>query len=180
MKKYICLFMTALMLTGCGEAVDPEKFQNNESSSQTEISEAVVQNKTENIQETTVSLSMNGFDYDLTQLNANMMYGQIFDMTFNSEQYMNKSIRVTGYFSYYKDGAGKEYFSVFIPDAAACCGQGIEFILDGDYTYPEDYPEIGEMITVTGIFSAYEEYGVTYCQLLNAEIVPVVLREDSQ
>ncbi|MBQ9808775.1 MAG: hypothetical protein IJM55_07910 [Ruminococcus sp.] len=110
------------------------------------------------------------FDYDLTGLNANMMYGQIYDMTVNPDKYKGKSMKMTGNFAYFKDPAQKEYFSVFIPDAAACCSQGVEFVLKEDRTYPEDYPEIGDPITVTGIFDAYDEYGITYCRLLDAEL----------
>ena len=58
-----------------------------------------------------------------------------------------------------------------ISDATACCSQGIEFVLDGNYSYPEDYPSIGTEITVVGKFNYYtEDDFYTYCQLLNAEM----------
>lgn len=159
MKRLTVLLIPALLLlSGCGAA--------DEASGESSLPDYIA------------SLSNDGYDCDLTQLNANMMYGQIYDMTYNYEPYLNMSVRVTGNFNYYQDPAGKEYFSVFIPDAAACCSQGIEFILDGNYTYPDDYPEVGEEITVTGIFNSYEEYHVPYCQLLNAQIVPTVSREE--
>ena len=110
-------------------------------------------------------------DYDLTGLNANMMYGQINDMTVDPDKYRGKSMKITGNFNYYQDPAQKEYFSVFVPDAAACCSQGIEFELSGEHTYPQDYPEIGAPITVAGVFDAYDEYGVTYCILHDAVMI---------
>ena len=55
-----------------------------------------------------------------------------------------------------------------IPDATACCSQGIEFLLDGNYTYPNDYPQIGTEITVEGVFDTYYEGAYRYCQLINA------------
>jgi hypothetical protein len=58
--------------------------------------------------------------------------------------------------------------SCFVPDAQGCCSQGIEFVLDGDYKYPEDYPEVGDPITVEGTFDTYEIYGLNRCQLLGA------------
>ena len=63
------------------------------------------------------------------------------------------------------------FFAVLISDATACCSQGIEFVLDGDYSYPDDYPLLGTNITVTGNFNYYKEGESTYCQLLNANMI---------
>lgn len=46
----------------------------------------------------------------------------------------------------------------------------IEFVLGGDYSYPDDYPAIGTEITVVGKFNYYTEGFTTYCQLLNANM----------
>ena len=74
------------------------------------------------------------------------------------DQYLGKRIKARGSFGYYKDeNTGEEYFAVVISDAAGCCSQGIEFVLDGEYRYPEDYPEPGTDITVTGIFDHYTD-----------------------
>ena len=64
----------------------------------------------------------------------------------------------------------KYIFAAIVPDATACCQQGIEFVLDGDYKYPDDYPEEGQSITIKGAFNSYDEYGFKYVQLLNAEM----------
>lgn len=157
MKRLIAAGIACIMLTGCGNS---SSSQESESSSQ--------------LPDYILALANDGYDCDLTQLNSNMMYGQIFDMVNNYEPYMGLSVRVKGNFQYYKDPAGKDYFSVFIPDAAQCCNQGIEFVLKGEHTYPDDYPQIGDEITVTGTFNAYDEYHAIYCQLLDAEIVSVV------
>ena len=54
-----------------------------------------------------------------------------------------------------------------IADATACCSQGIEFVPDGDYTYPE----LNSSITVSGIFATYYEEGVyRYCRLIYAKM----------
>ena len=52
--------------------------------------------------------------------------------------------------------------------AAACCAQGIEFVLAGDYAYPQDYPALDTEITVHGIFNTYEDDTGTYVQLKDA------------
>ena len=46
-----------------------------------------------------------------------------------------------------------------------------EFVLDGDYKYPDDYPEEGQSITIKGVFNTYNEYGFNYAQLQNATMV---------
>ena len=73
------------------------------------------------------------------------------------------------HFSVYQ-GPNRNYYACLIADATACCSQGIEFVLDGDYTYPDDYPNVNSEITVTGTFDTYTEQGSLYCQLLNATI----------
>ena len=117
----------------------------------------------------------NGFDVDLTELSASMVYAEVYDMVYNPDDYVGKTVRARGPFSYFKDeGTGNEYFAVLISDATACCSQGIEFVLDGEYTYPKDYPAVDTEITVNGVFNYYKENGFTYCQLTNAVL------EDSQ
>ncbi|SHM45814.1 hypothetical protein [Ruminococcus flavefaciens] len=115
--------------------------------------------------------SISGYDVDLTELNSQMVYAQVYDMVANPDNYMGQKVRVRGNFSYFKDEqSGNEYFAVLISDATACCAQGIEFVLDGDYKYPDDYPSLDTMITVSGEFNYYKEGVNTYCQLLNAKI----------
>ena len=46
----------------------------------------------------------------------------------------------------------------------------MEFVLEGDYTYPDDYPELGTEITVIGEFQSYEENGMTWYHLANARL----------
>lgn len=112
------------------------------------------------------------FDVDLTTLSASMVYGQVYDMVYHPDDYLGKTVKMRGPFAYYLDEAtGSEYFAVLITDATACCSQGIEFVLDGDYSYPDDYPELNSEITVIGRFNFYKEGNVPYCQLTNAQLV---------
>lgn len=117
-----------------------------------------------------------GYDVDLSDMSSTMVYAQVYDMVTSADSYTGKSVRAKGEFSYFKDEAtGKEYFAVLIKDATACCAQGIEFVLEGDKKYPDDYPELGKEITVSGTFDHYMDGGYTYCQLLNADIEDVSL-----
>ena len=110
-------------------------------------------------------------DVDLTVLSSTMVYSQVADMMYTPEKYDGKIIKASGLFSVYHDDAqDRNYYAVLIQDATACCAQGIEFIWDGEHSYPEDYPEIGQEITVMGTFGTYEEDGATYTQLLDASL----------
>ncbi len=110
-------------------------------------------------------------DVDLTKLSSTMVYSEVYNMMVDPDSYEGKTIKAYGPFSVYTDEAtGKVYFACIIQDATACCSQGLEFQLAGDYTYPEDYPNVGDMITVTGKFSTYTEDGYLYISLLDAKL----------
>ena len=114
----------------------------------------------------------NQVDVDLTVLNSTMIYGQVYEMIYNTDEYTGKSVKVKGPFSYYKDpNTGNEYFSVTVSDISACCSQAVEFVLKGEKKYPDDYPELNTEITVVGNFNCYKEGVYTYCQLTDAEIL---------
>ena len=105
-------------------------------------------------------------DLDLTKMSATMIYSTIFDMLVMAEDYIEKNIKVTGWFETYTDPQTEElYYAVVVPDTTACCQQGLEFVWPGNHTYPDDFPKPGEDITITGIYKLIETDGVTYTYL---------------
>lgn len=106
-------------------------------------------------------------DVDLTKLGSTMVYSEVYNMMNTPEDYMGKRVRMKGSFAY-AQGDNKYYFACLISDATACCSQGIEFVLKDERTFPEDYPERGTEITVTGVFDTYKEGEHQYCQLVDA------------
>ncbi len=79
------------------------------------------------------------------------------------EDYVEKNIKVKGWFETYTDPyTGEIYYAVVVPDATACCQQGLEFVWPGNHTYPDDFPKPGEDITITGLYKITETDGVTY------------------
>lgn len=115
--------------------------------------------------------SEEGIDIDLTNASATVVYSEVYDMMYFPENYVGKTIKMDGLFTYYYDEAmDKYYFACIIMDATACCSQGIEFELTDDYVYPDDYPEDGGDICVVGTFDTYEEDGFTYCVLREARL----------
>ncbi len=102
-------------------------------------------------------------DLDLTKMSATMIYTTIFDMLVMPEDYVEKNIKVKGWFETYTDPyTGEIYYAVVVPDATACCQQGLEFVWLGNHTYPDDFPKPGEDITITGLYKITETDGVTY------------------
>lgn len=118
-------------------------------------------------------------DVDLTKLSSTMVYSEVFNMMYAPEDYNGKTVKMNGAFALYcqrltEDGQPDlDYpisYACVIADATACCAQGLEFVLSGDHSYPDDFPELGKNITVMGTFETYEEGGSKYIHLVNAEL----------
>ncbi len=108
-------------------------------------------------------------DIDLTALSPTMVYSEVYQMMYYPEDYIGKTVRMEGlYDAYHDENTGNDYYACIIQDATACCAQGIEFRLTQDYEYPD--ATVNE-VEVKGTFQLYEEDGVTYCTLMDAELL---------
>ncbi len=88
-------------------------------------------------------------DYDLSSMNANMVYAEVFNMMAEPEIYDEKTVRMKGKFAAYPNSPtanGGTAYAVIITDALACCQTGIEF----KYDFGGKLPKEGDEITVTG------------------------------
>ena len=191
MKRIFCLLLAVCMavsLCACGK--DGEKGAETDTpSSDGEVSAPAETIPTLDAQETQdeqqapegsehTQTSADGVDVDLTVLSSTMVYSEVYNMLYyDPESYYGKTIKMTGVFSIYQmvvDGVTQPdpvAYGCIIADATACCAQGMEFVLEGDFTYPDDYPELGTEITVIGEFQPYEENGMTWYHLINARMV---------
>ena len=105
-------------------------------------------------------------------LSSTMVYSEVYNMMAIPEDYIGKTVKMDGIFSSFcDDSTGKYYYACIIMDATACCSQGIEFELEGEHKYPDDYPEVGEQVCVVGTFDTYKEGEYTYCTLRNARML---------
>lgn len=106
-------------------------------------------------------------DVDLTVLSANMVYAEVYNMMMYPDNYLGKTIKVSGpYYPLYYDGTGNYYHYVMIEDALACCQNGMEFIWDeGTHTYPDEYPKEDEVIEIVGELKSYKEENYIYYYL---------------
>lgn len=184
MKQLFCLLLAAcMMLSLCACGKDSGKDAGNDvSSSDEEASASAESIPTPKEQETSEEseqpqASSNGVDVDLTVLSSTIVYSEVYNMLYNDPaHYLGKTVKARGTFSIYQlvtDGVLQPdpvSYACIISDAAACCAEGMEFVLEGDYTYPDDYPELGAEITVIGEFQSYEENGMTRYHLVNARL----------
>ncbi len=111
-------------------------------------------------------------DIDISSMSGTVAYSQVFDMINHPSNYEGKIVKMQGLFSVFYSSETKQYYpAVKIPDATACCEQGIEFVLYGNPSYPSGYPETNKEITVVGKFEIYYEGATRYCHLVNTVIV---------
>ena len=192
MKRLFCLLLAVCMavsLFACRKDIE-KVAENNTPSSDGEVSAPAEIIPTPDEQETQdeqqtpeepeqTQTSADGVDVDLTVLSSTMVYSEVYNMLyFYPEDYYGKNVKMTGQFNVYQwvDESGivadmPVAYACIISDTTACCAEGVEFVLKGDLTYPDDYPELGTEITVIGEFQSYEENGVTWYHLVNARMV---------
>ena len=191
MKKMICALLALLMivtLVGCGDnsiakpqnpsgnnvsSVIQQQMEQSNTEQQNEVQQPVQQDNSSGKKTASASSDV---DVDLTKLSSTMVYSEVYAMMTAPEDYIGKTVKMNGQFALYQatDVNGQPvpdqiYFACVIADATACCQQGLEFVLAGDYKYPDDYPELGTDITVVGEFQTYMEGALQYCHLINAK-----------
>ncbi len=183
MKKMICMINIIVLLftlAACGRQTKGRTQNMNQEKTVSDIlaqadSEAqdtgdTAKEEAKEESKSPASVALDGdFDVDLTVLGSTIVYAEVYNMMMTPEDYVGKSVKMEGAFAVY-EGEERNYYACIIEDATACCAQGIEFVLRENAVYPDDYPALGENITVTGIFDTYEEEGNSYCQLIHAEM----------
>ena len=187
----ICLTL-AFGVTACGKASDKDsngdtkiisdaknKQENSKSDTKKEVNKKEVADNAGKGKSSKSKSKTKGnkIDVDLNNLNANVVYSQVFLMMTEPDKFIGKRIRMSGQFNVYAAQEGNpsgvtEYYAIIIADAQACCQQGIEFVWPG-HTYPEGFPEVKSNASVTGIFEVYEENGKNYCRLVADTVEPL-------
>ena len=110
-------------------------------------------------------------DLDLSEMSGTIVYAQIYNIQYDPGPYLGKVIRVRGYYQLYIEPAdGNVYYACVIPDATACCTQGMEFVPATEPEDPENYIEDCADITVTGRLDIYVDNGTSYLHLVDASV----------
>lgn len=110
-------------------------------------------------------------DLDLKGLSGVVVYAQVNNLVTDYESWLGKTIRIKGYYTATEGEDGTVYHACIIPDATQCCAQGLEFVRAGEHEYPDDYPEEGAGIIVTGQLEVYEDLGYLFLHLVNSDLV---------
>ena len=192
MRKTISVILSfsVLVLAGCGNAGGTPQhgiaqttgvsdvLASATAESTTDITDTSASSETEEINIYDISNILeygdDEVDLDLTVLSSNMIYSEVFAMVYAPDEYIGKTIKMEGIFSYVEDEAtGNCYYACIVRDATQCCAQGIEFIPTEDYTYPDDFPAVGEDICVAGVFDTYKEGNGQYITLRDARLLPL-------
>ena len=180
MKRLLCLLLAALTVLGlgaCGKKSAAETALPTTASEETKPLQTLPLETGEREQTAPTADTAESTFVDLTALSSTMVYGEVFAMMSSPEDYVGKTVKMQGIFSkgqLYAAGSlneGGTVFACVIQDATACCAQGIPFELAGDHTYPQDYPELGDTITVVGTFEIHQQEGMEFCRLRDAEFV---------
>ncbi len=176
MKRIIVfslVFIFILSITACKDDNKSRTVKNNAKTVEDILNEAQ-SGSAEDTKKDTAFTADSGFenkkcDIDLTKMSSTMVYSEVSNMMTNPGDYEGKTVKMSGSFSVY-EGEQRVYFACIIADATACCSQGIEFLLKNERKYPEEYPTLGQEITVIGEFETYFEGSNRYCQLKDALI----------
>lgn len=115
-----------------------------QASAQTKSKKAASEEKNEEKKETkdkedTGKSDEKEVDVDLTVLSATMVYSEVYNMMVTPEDYIGKTVKMSGLCgTFHDDVQNKTFYACIAQDATACCAQGIEFELTGDAKYPEE------------------------------------------
>ncbi len=110
-------------------------------------------------------------DVDLTVLNSNMVYAEVYNMMTQPQEYLGKSIKMRGAYNVFQDeSTGQIYYTCIIQDATACCAQGIEFIPEDMDAFKAAEYASGDEIMLEGEFNVYPDGQYMYAVLTGAEI----------
>ena len=174
MKKLIPLLLTALFvlsLAACsnGNTFQPAAPASSAVSETTAEIPATSPAATDPAAANQSAKSADGIDVDLTAMSSTMVYSEVLNMQQTPDEYIGKIVKMKGPFNVSEIGDNR-YFACIIADATACCSTGIEFVWAGEHSYPDDYPEKNQEITVIGTFNVYKEGNSQYLQLKDADV----------
>lgn len=176
-KQILILAAFGILLSGCSEqenSASLKEIQDLQAADQTKEGTSREQTETASsfAEKATETEGVGDIDIDLTQMSSTMAYAKLYDMMLSTTAYEGKKVKVTGYFGAYQYPEGGDYyFHVLVTDEAACCQLGVEFVWNGEHVYPEDYPQSGQKITVTGVVELYERDGYTRYHLICDDVL---------
>ncbi len=184
---FLLILTITFLFTGCLPTVSEEKLQKFEEAKQADqgtiIDQALAEHEaTEDspplVLEQMPQQKPSGqpdptVDIDLTVMSSIMIYSEVYNIVVDPDSYVGKSIKLQGFFQTYENPQlQKNNYFVIVPDATACCEQGLE-ILVGDGSTPYEYPKELSTVEIKGVFEKYEEADNTFYRIITEEVVNV-------
>jgi hypothetical protein len=112
-------------------------------------------------------------DIDFTRLSSTMQNAQLQIVMQNAHDYIGQTMKIRGVYDPYFIEHLEEYLQFIMIDCPTGCPKYLEFIWSGDRVYPDDYPELGTMIELVGVFNIYKLNGFDYPYFAVDDIVIV-------
>lgn len=167
-RLIVAILAGSLMMTGCSVLASDTQSQSVASEymqrRSAEKTLVVANERAEQIENTAVSTDT-VIDLDLSQENALMAYSTIESMLNSPDEYIGKVVKVKGIYGIGTGETAEElHNAVAVFDQGGCCYQVLEFGYNDDMALPE----LGETITVTGVFTVHNYNGNVYTFLENA------------
>ena len=144
MKKIVSVLFIISLLSLCACSKKKETEEISQTQTKTEEQEQIV--------------TVPKVDYDLSNMNYNMLSTITFEMLIEPEKYNNKTVKICGQF-YTEVEENVRYYSAITWDATLCCPAGMDFIPPAGMKFPEDFPTEESQITVTGTLHENPEDG---------------------
>ena len=172
--RVLTLLFVGVIVASCGSESSRTSNVKKVIESQVQLNESTTQNFASNnsdltiIEETEPKVSQTvKVDLDLTEYTSVVADAYLKQLQDNMDKYRGITVKAKGEYSHFVDpNTKKDYYNCVF--ASSCCPNGLEFILSDTSNYPT---EEGKDITVVGNFNYYEENGVVFFNLINAELV---------
>ena len=102
-------------------------------------------------------------DIDLSSLSQTLVQAEYQRIVANADANIGKTILLSGtYQTFIVDDAGNYAHFIIVVQGDECCQLGFEFKREGDYSFPDDYPEQNAVIKIKGVLDTHERFGTTY------------------
>ncbi|MDO5022913.1 MAG: hypothetical protein Q4E07_06210 [Eubacteriales bacterium] len=102
-------------------------------------------------------------DYDFSRQSVTMVYGFMYDVLTNAENYVGKSLKLTGSYMPYNAEDGNTYHFLLVYDDAACCELAIELLptKGSDIAFPKS----GDIMQAEGLVDICNDAGTRFVAL---------------
>jgi len=183
-EKIAAVLLMCLLLTGCGsQAVSNSVDSQNIAQTETTDTGDSQDNRTDSgntVDASSQNENSESMDLDLTGLSGTALYAQVTNMANDPQSYLGQSVRMQGlYFPSYFDNTQTWHHYVIVADGPGCCRQGLEFVWDGDHSYPDDYPAEQATIEIEGVYTSRTEDGADYYYIDTSSVTTIEAPEQN-